>query len=102
MKANRQIELFKNMQLRKYDQHFKNARKFEFTILSDIIDFQNDEQKQQFESLFQNPESSLNKNPSTFTKRSSSCSNKNGNLGDSSYFQSKMCISVNYHGIYQS
>ena len=75
------------MQLGNYDQYSTISQNFELNVLNDIIKFQNDKQKQQFQILFESPENYSNKNANKFTKRSTTCSNKNGNLGEGSYFQ---------------
>ena len=64
---------------------------FEKKILSDIIGFQNEKIKQEFELLLQDNKIYSNKKVNKLAKRSSNCSNKNGNLGNGPYFYDIYC-----------
>ena len=75
-----------------YPSHYlKKTIGFEKTILSDIIGFQNEKIKQDFKLLLQSNKIYSNKKVNKLAKRSSNCSNKNGNLGNGPYFCDIYC-----------
>ena len=74
------------MQYNYHSHYLKKTTNFEKTILNDIIGFQNEKIKQEVELLLQGNKIYSNKKVSKLAKRSSNCSNKNGNLGNGPYF----------------
>ena len=66
-----------------YSQKLDNSY---YEFLTDLIDFQNQRIKYKFEGLSLNYKYDSNKKNIRYVKRSSNCSNKNGNLGNEPFF----------------
>ena len=61
-------------------------------ILTDLIEFQNERLKYEFKTLLFDSNYDSNKKNIRYVKRSSNCSNKNGNLGNKPFF-----LPTSYH-----
>ena len=72
-----------------YSQKFFNSNN---EILTDLIEFQNERLKYEFKTLLFDSNYDSNKKNIRYVKRSSNCSNKNGNLGNKPFF-----LPTSYH-----
>ena len=66
--------------------HSQELINSDYEILKDLIDFQNERLKYKFETLLLDCKYDSNKRNVRYVKRSSNCSNKNGNLGNKPFF----------------
>ena len=74
--------------------HSQELINSDYEILKDLIDFQNERLKYKFETLLLDCKYDSNKRNVRYVKRSSNCSNKNGNLGNKPFFLPSIMVNI--------